>query len=76
MSDPARIGQQLDEDDDFVEFETDNWDNRQANSNQAGLWDKTWDDAGDSNDAVAQQIRTELSNKKAAADKLEQAKQS
>lgn len=66
MSDPARLGQNLDEDDDFVEFETDNWDSRQANYNQQGLWDKSWDDFGDGNDAVAQQIRTELTTKQAA----------
>jgi 26 proteasome complex subunit DSS1 len=67
MADPAQTGQTLDEDDDFVEFEVDNWTEREANYNQQGLWDSTWDDVGDGNDAVAQQIRTELTKKQQAA---------
>ncbi|KAF6265928.1 hypothetical protein COO60DRAFT_1633330 [Scenedesmus sp. NREL 46B-D3] len=62
-----QTGQTLDEDDDFAEFEVDNWTEREANYNQQGLWDSTWDDIGDGNDAVAQQIRTELAKKQQAA---------
>lgn len=72
MSDPAQVGQTLDEDDDFVEFEADNWDSRQANYNQAGLWDKSWDDFGDAEDAVAQQIRTEITKKQSTANQQPQ----
>lgn len=66
MADPAQANQTLDEDDDFVEFETDNWTEREANYNQPGLFESTWDDLGDGNDAVAQQIRTELTKKQQA----------
>jgi hypothetical protein len=62
-SDPARVGAALDEDDDFVEFEADDWSRGEANFNTQGLWDKTWFDKEDKEDAVAQQIRTELQRK-------------
>ncbi|WIA23534.1 hypothetical protein OEZ85_000269 [Tetradesmus obliquus] len=67
MADPAQTGQTLDEDVDFVEFEVDNWAEHEANHNQQGLWDSTWDDVGDGDDAVAQQIRTQLNKKQQAA---------
>lgn len=66
MADPARTGQVVDEDDDFVEFEADDWDQKQANLNRTDLWDTAWFDDDSTEDAVAQQIRTELEKKKAA----------
>lgn len=60
MTDPAQTGQVLDDDDDFAEFETDNWTEREANYNQPGLWDSGWEGSNNSStqNAVAQQIRT------------------
>jgi hypothetical protein len=66
MADPARTGHVVDEDDDFVEFEADDWDQKQANLNRTDLWDTAWFDDDGTEDAVAQQIRTELEKKKAA----------
>lgn len=66
MADPAKTGQVVDEDDDFVEFEADDWDPKQANLSRKDLWDATWFDDDSTEDAVAQQIRTELDKKKAA----------
>jgi hypothetical protein len=62
-SDPAQVGQALDEDDDFVEFEVDNWERNAANFNTKDLWDADWFDKEDAQDAVAQHIRTELARK-------------
>lgn len=67
MADPAHTGQTLDEDDDFVEFETDNWTQREANYSQSGLWDSTWETDSTVQDAVAEQIRTEISKKAGSA---------
>lgn len=67
MADPARTGQVLDEDDDFVEFEADNWDAKKVALDSKDLWDTTWFDDDSTEDAVAQQIRTELQKKKQAA---------
>jgi hypothetical protein len=63
MADPARTGQVLDEDDDFVEFSADNWDTKQSSLNSKDLWDTTWFDDDSTEDAVAQQLRTELETK-------------
>jgi DSS1/SEM1 family len=65
MADPAQTGQTLDEDDDFVEFEVDDWSQREANCDQPGLWDAAWEADAAVEDAVAQQIRTELTKKAA-----------
>lgn len=74
MSDPARVGQVLDEDDDFVEFEADDWRQDQANMNRKDLWDASWFDDQSTEDAVAEQIRTEL-EKKAQSSSQQQAGQ-
>jgi hypothetical protein len=65
MADPAQVGQMLDEDDDFVEFEADDW-NQGSNLNRKDLWDADWFDKDSTEDAVAQQIRTELEKKAAS----------
>jgi hypothetical protein len=64
MADPAQVGAMLDEDDDFVEFEADDW-NQSSNLNRKYLWDADWFDKEGTADAVAQQIRTELEKKAA-----------
>jgi len=74
MSDPARAGQVLDEDDDFVEFEADDWRQDQANMNRKDLWDASWFDDQSTEDAVAEQIRTEM-EKKAQSSSQQQAGQ-
>lgn len=63
MSDPAQIGQVLDEDDDFVEFEADNWKLDPASQARKDVWDASWFDDDTAEDEVAQQIRTELEKK-------------
>jgi hypothetical protein len=59
--DPARKGQELDEDDDIVELDADDWGPAQQDPRNAALWDKSWDDAT-ADDYVGQQIRTVARN--------------
>lgn len=66
----------MDEDDDFVEFEADDWNTKQANLNSKDLWDTTWFDDDSTEDAVAQQLRTELEKKAQAQQQQQQAAQS
>lgn len=55
--DPAKKGQDLDEDDDIVELDADDWGPAQLDPRGAQLWDKSWDDDSAA-DYVGQQIRT------------------
>ncbi|KIY98088.1 hypothetical protein MNEG_9874 [Monoraphidium neglectum] len=59
--DPAKKGQQLDEDDDIVELDADDWGPAQQDARNAALWDKSWDDDS-AGDYVGQQIRTVARN--------------
>lgn len=63
MADPAQVGQVLDEDDDFVEFEADDWRLDPAAQARKDVWEASWFDDEGTEDAVAQQIRTELAKK-------------
>ncbi|GBF93288.1 hypothetical protein Rsub_06020 [Raphidocelis subcapitata] len=55
--DPAKKLQDLDEDDDIVELDADDWGPAQQDPRNTALWDKSWDDAAAA-DYVGQQIRT------------------
>eukprot|EP00877_Chromochloris_zofingiensis_P002365 jgi/Chrzof1/12129/Cz06g22090.t1 len=55
--DPAKIGQLLDDDDEFEDFPQDDWGPNQQDPRNLNLWDQSWDD--DSiDDYVGAQIRT------------------
>jgi hypothetical protein len=57
MSDPARKGQPVDEDDNFGDFPMEEWSAAQMDPKDPSLWDSSWDD-NSLEDAVGQQIRT------------------
>lgn len=61
IMDPAKKGQQLDEDDDIVELDADDWSAAQQDPRNNALWDKSWDD-DTADDYVGQQIRTVAAN--------------
>ena len=64
--DPAKKGHDLDEDDDIVELDADDWGPAQQDPRNAQLWDKSWDtDTAD--DYVGQQIRTVAQNQQQQA---------
>jgi hypothetical protein len=61
--DPAKKGpgQELDEDDDIVELDADDWGPAQQDPRNQALWDKSWD-TDTAADYVGQQIRTVARN--------------
>ena len=65
--DPAKKNnpeQLLDEDDDIVELDADDWGPAQQDPRNNALWDKSWDDDS-ADDYVGQQIRTVARNQAA-----------
>jgi hypothetical protein len=59
--DPAKRGVNLDEDDEFEEFDQDDWVNAKQDPKDADLWEKGWDDSN-TQDYVGKQIRAQLQN--------------
>jgi hypothetical protein len=69
--DPAKRGQELDEDDDIVELDADDWGPAQQDPRNTALWDKSWDD-DTADDYVGQQIRTVAQNQAAQQQQQQQ----
>eukprot|EP00894_Picocystis_sp_ML_P002251 jgi/Pico_ML_1/52768/g3429.t2 len=60
--DPPRAIDLLEEDDEFEEFETEDWDPKEEDLQDVQQWEDDWDDQG-ADDDFSKQLRAELATK-------------
>lgn len=69
--DVAKRGANVEEDDEFEDFEVEDWAPNQQDLANEALWDKDWDD-NNLNDSIGQQLRQLVNNAQTSTPPVQQ----